>query len=93
MLTFLQLVHELVKFAGLLLLAQGLVYALSFGRHEVNPVYKGLRFLTSPMTGVMRRITPRFVLDKHIPIAAFLLLFWVWLALIFVRLALIKGVV
>ena len=91
MLTFLQVVHELVKFAGLLLLAQGLVYVLSFGRHETNVIYKFLRFLTSPVTNVVRRITPRLVVDRHVPFAAFFLLFWLYVILIFVRLDLIKG--
>ncbi len=91
MLLFLQVVHELVKFAGLLLLAQGLVYVLSFGRHEGNVIYKFLRFLTSPVTNVARKITPKLVVDRHVPFAAFFLLFWLYVILIFVRLDLIKG--
>ena len=43
--TALAILHELVKFAGLLLSGQGLVFLLSFGRHEVNPVYRLLRLL------------------------------------------------
>jgi uncharacterized protein YggT (Ycf19 family) len=91
MLIFLQIVHELVKFAGLLLLAQGLVYVLSFGRHETNPIYQFVRFLTSPVTRVVRKVTPRLVVDRHVPYAAFFLLFWVYVILIFVRLDFIKG--
>lgn len=83
--TALAILHELVKFAGLLLIGQGLVFLLSFGRHEVNPVYRLLRLLTSPVTAVVRRITPSAVLDRHLPAVAFLLLFWSWIALIFVR--------
>lgn len=85
----LALLHELVKFAGLLLIAQGLVFVFSFGRHEQNPVYRFLRFLTSPVTRAVRAITPGFVVDRHVPVVAFLLLFWAWVALIFVRRALI----
>lgn len=85
----LALLHELVKFAGLILLAQGLVFVFSFGRHEGNPVYRFLRFLSSPVTRVVRRITPALVVDRHVPVVAFMLLFWAWLALIFVRRALI----
>ena len=82
----LALIHELVKFIGLLYIGQGLVYVLSFGRHETNPVYKAFRFLTSPVTRAVRAITPRVVVDRHIPLAAFFLLFWAWAILIFVRL-------
>mgnify|MGYP001183630386 FL=1 len=82
---FLALVHELVKFAGLLLIGRALVYALSFGRHEANPVYRFFRFLTSPLVRLARRGTPRMVIDRHLPLVAFMLVFWLWLALIFVR--------
>ncbi|HMN82156.1 MAG TPA: hypothetical protein PKA20_19840 [Burkholderiaceae bacterium] len=77
--------HELVKFAGLLLIGQGLVYVLSFGRHETNPVYRFFRLLTSPVIAGVRRITPTAIVDRHLPLVAFMLLFWAWLALIFVR--------
>lgn len=88
--TTLAVIHELVKFAGLLLLGQGLVYVLSFGRHDSNPMYRFFRFLTSPVTSAVRRITPKAVVDRHVPLAAFFLLFWLYLILIFVRLDL-KG--
>ncbi len=78
-------VKGLVEVAGLLLLAQGGIYLISFGRHETNPVYRAVRFLTSPVVGAVRRITPAAVVDKHVPVVAFLLLFWIWVALIFVR--------
>ncbi|KAF0223375.1 MAG: hypothetical protein FD176_1981 [Rhodospirillaceae bacterium] len=87
----LMLIHELVKLVGLLLIGQLLVYVLSFGRHESNAVYRALRFLTSPVVGVVRRITPAKVADRHVPLVSFLLLFWVWAALIFIRLDLGQG--
>lgn len=87
----LALLHELVKFAGLLLLGQLLVYALSFGRHENNPIYRLFRFLTSPVVRAVRRITPAKVADRHVPVVSFLLLFWLWVLLIFVRYDLMQG--
>lgn len=87
----LMLIHELVKFAGLLLIGQLLVYVLSFGRHESNAVYRAFRFMTSPVVGVVRRITPAKVADRHVPVVSFMLLFWVWVALIFIRLDLGQG--
>ncbi len=68
----------LVEFAAFLLLAQGGVYVLSFGGHERNAVYRAVRFLTSPVTRLVRRITPSRVADKHVPLVAFFLLFWLW---------------
>jgi hypothetical protein len=71
----------LVEFAGLLLIGQGLVFVLSFGRHETNPVYRAMRFLTSPVTRAVRRLSPAFIVDRHVPALALVLLFWLWVAL------------
>lgn len=75
----------LVEFAGLLLLARGAVFMLSFGRHEQNPIYLGLRFLTRPLIGVARWITPSFVVDRHLPAVAVLILLLCWVALIILK--------
>jgi hypothetical protein len=74
-------VQLLVMYAGLLLLGQGLVYLLSFGRHEGNAVYRFFRFLTSPVTRTVRYITPAKVADRHVAVVAFFLLFWIYFAL------------
>jgi hypothetical protein len=34
--------------------------------------------LTHPFTGLVRRVTPSLVVDRHIPLVTFILLFWVW---------------
>jgi uncharacterized protein YggT (Ycf19 family) len=74
---FLSYVYTLCAFAALLLLGQGGVYLLSFGRHETNAVYGFMRLLTSPVTKVVRRITPAKVADQHVPVVAFFLLLWI----------------
>jgi hypothetical protein len=84
----LSIIHELVKIVGLLLIAQLLVYVLSFGRHETNSVYKGLRFLTSPVTKLTRLITPRMIADRHVPFVSFFIAFWAWAALLYIRIEL-----
>ena len=75
----------LAEFAGLLLIGQGLVYALSFGRHETNGVYRLFRLVTSPVVRVARVITPQKVADKHVPFVALILIFWVWLFLSYTK--------
>jgi uncharacterized protein YggT (Ycf19 family) len=77
----LSVLRALVEFAGLLIIAQGLVFLMSFGKHESNPVYRAIRFLTSPVTRAVRRFTPKFVVDQHVPAVALFLLLLVWLAL------------
>lgn len=75
----------LVEFAGLLLLARGAVQLISFGRHDRNPVYQMLVFLTRPLVAVTRVITPGAVVDRHVPAVAFFLLFWCWVGLVFLK--------
>lgn len=83
MLTTVTVAKALVEFAGLLLLGRGLVFLLSFGRHDGNPIYRFLRFLTGPVVRPVRVITPRFVVDQHVPAIALFILFWAWIALKF----------
>jgi ABC-type uncharacterized transport system permease subunit len=75
----------LAEFAGLLLLGQGLVYALSFGKHETNGVYRFFRLITSPVVRVARSLTPGKVDDRHVPFVALMLLFWIWLFLTYTK--------
>lgn len=82
MTTLVVMIKGLIEFAGFLLLGQGLVRVLSFGRHETNPVYRAFTFLTSPVVRAARAITPSAVVDRHVPLVAFLLLFWLWIAVI-----------
>lgn len=81
MIQFLNILYTLAAFVMLLLIGQALVRVLSFGRHEENAVYRFLRFLVSPVTRVVRLITPARVADRHVPVVAFLLLFWLCFAL------------
>lgn len=88
MLSVVTVAKALVEFAGLLLLGQALVFLLSFGRHEANPIYRFLRFMTRPVVLPARYITPKFVLDQHVPAVSFFLLFWLWVALKFYQVVL-----
>jgi hypothetical protein len=88
MLTVITFAKALVEFAGLLLFGQAIVFFLSFGKHEANPVYRFFRFMTSPVVRPVRFITPRFVLDQHLPAVSFFLLFWIWVVLKFYQVVL-----
>ena len=77
----------LVEFSALILLGQGLVYLLSFGRHETNAVYRFFRLLSSPVVKSVRVITPKQVADRHLPMVGFFLLFWLWFGLLLAKAA------
>lgn len=81
MVTVLGYVQLLVAFAAMLLIGQGAVYLLSFGKQETNIIYRFFRFLTSPVVRFVRRVTPAKVADRHVPLVAFFLLFWAFFLL------------
>jgi len=56
-----------------------LVGLLSGARREGNVVYRLLKVLTDPFVHGARVITPRVVIDRHVPLVAFLLLAFGWL--------------
>lgn len=93
MLGFVVVLKGLAEFAGLLLIGRGLVYVLSFGKHEANPIYRFFRFITSPVIWTVRKITPAQVADRHLGFVAFILIFWIWLFSSYIKFsALIEGV-
>ena len=83
---FLAVVHNMVMLIGSVYVAQWLVGAFNWSARETNPIYRMLRFLTSPVTRAVRVVTPAFITDKHVPIVAIGLLFWLYIALFLLRL-------
>lgn len=73
----------LIEIAGLALLAQLLIGIFAWGRRNENPVYRFFQVISSPVTRLVRVVTPRIVLDQHIPLAAFLVLVFAWGATIY----------
>lgn len=81
----------LVELAGLFLLGQGVLYVLAGRKREGNFAYQLFRVLTRPVIRITRAITPRIVVDKHIPFVAVLLLFWLWVTLVLLKVHLCAG--
>jgi uncharacterized protein YggT (Ycf19 family) len=75
----------LVEVAGLTLLGQGLLALLAGKRRHDNVIYKLFQTVTRPATRLVRAITPRFVIDAHIPLVTFFLLVWIWIGLAALR--------
>jgi hypothetical protein len=72
-------VKLIAEIALLAMVGQWLLGLLAGSKREGNFLYRLLQTLTSPVVKAVRIITPRFVLDRHIPLAAFLALLSVWL--------------
>jgi len=79
------ILKALVELAGVFLLGQGVLYLLAGRDRGRNLFYQLLRVLTGPAVRFTRLITPRAIVDRHIPLVAFLILFWVWMLLTFAK--------
>jgi hypothetical protein len=73
----------LIELAGMFLLGRGLLYLLAGAKRETNIFYQVLSIVTNPVIRAARWITPRVIVDRHIPLVAFVLLAWAWLAIVF----------
>lgn len=73
----------LAELAGMFLLGRGLLYVLAGRNRQGNLFYQVISIVTNPVIRAARWITPRVVMDKHIPVVALVLLLWVWLAIVF----------
>jgi hypothetical protein len=73
----LKLIAEIALMA---LLGQWLLGLLAGSKRDSNLFYKLLQVLTQPFIRLARLLSPRIVLDRHMPIVAFLLLAFGWLA-------------
>jgi hypothetical protein len=82
-LLLLVIVKALAELAFMFFLGRGALYILAGHKREGNIFYGVLRVVTDPVIRAARFLTPRFVVDAHIPFVAVLLLVWIWLAIVF----------
>ena len=75
----------LTEVAGVAFLGQGVLWVISGAKRDQNMVYNLFKVLTSPVTKVTRLITPRVVLDAHIGLVAFFLLFVLWVVVLVLK--------
>lgn len=78
MLFLVMAVKLVAEIALMALLSQWLLGLLAGAKRETNMFYQLLQVITGPFIKVTRMISPRFVLDRHVPLGAFLLLAMVW---------------
>jgi len=77
------IVKALLELAALFLFGQGVLRLMAGQKRDRNWFYQLFRVLTSPVTKFARLVTPKVVVDRHIPTVAFLLVLWAWLILVF----------
>ncbi len=79
MLTALILVKLIAEIALMALLGRFVLGLLAGARREQNLFWQILDMAVRPFIWSARRITPRLVLDRHVPLVAFLLLAITWI--------------
>ena len=85
MLTFLTFLQLLLYVPLLALMGQGLLYLLAGAKRDNNVFYQLLKLISKPFTVVVRKVTPRQVADRHVPVVTFLLLLVVYAVVTFER--------
>ena len=75
----------IAEIALMALAGQWVLGMLAGGRRDSNFFYRLFQVLTRPFTRAVRAITPAVVIDRHIPLATFMLLVSIWLIATIVR--------
>jgi hypothetical protein len=78
MLTVVIAIKLIAEIALLSLLGQWLLGLIAGAARDRNPFYALLALLSRPWIGAARRLSPRAVLDRHLPLVAFFLLLLLW---------------
>lgn len=79
MLAVVTTVKLIAEIALLALLGQWLLGLLAGAKRDKNLFYQILQIMGKPFVVVARYVSPRFVVERHLPLVAFLLLAFVWL--------------
>jgi hypothetical protein len=78
-------IKALLEVALLALVGQGILYIFAGAGRNENLIYRMFATVTRPAMKAARFITPRFVLDQHIGLVAFLLLALLWVAAVLMK--------
>lgn len=69
----------IAEIAVMALVGQWLLGLLAGAKRDKNLFYQILQIVTRPFVSAARLLTPKLVLDRHVPLVAFLLLVFIWL--------------
>jgi len=78
-LLFVEILKLLAEVALMALLGQFVLGLLAGAKRDQNLFYQLFQIVTRPVVSGVRLITPRVVIDRHVPLVAVLLLAFVWI--------------
>ncbi len=80
MLFFVSALKLIAEIALLALFGQWVLGLLAGAKKDSNLFYQILQIVGKPFVVAARVITPKQIIDRHVPLVAFLLLLFVWIA-------------
>ena len=85
MLLLISAIKLIAEIALLALFGQWVLGLLAGQRKSENIFYKILQQVGSPFVKLVRFVTPKLVLERHLPLVAFLILSFVWVGVTLVK--------
>ena len=85
MLLSINIVKLIAEIAGMALLGQWIVGLLAGAKREKNFFYQLLAVIGKPFVLAARLITPKFVLERHLPLVAFLVVLMIWVLVVILK--------
>jgi hypothetical protein len=82
-LLFVSIVKLICEIALLALAGRGLLALLIGKNKSTNLFYQLLEVMTKPFVSFARLITPKVILDRHVPLVAFSLMSVIWIVSLF----------
>lgn len=80
MLFFVSTLKLIAEIALLALFGQWILGLLAGAKKDSNLFYQILQIVGKPFVMAARFITPKQIIDRHVPLVAFLLLLFIWIA-------------
>lgn len=81
MLAIVRVLKAGVELLTMIYLGQAIIFLVAASAREKNFAYRLFKRVTQPADRLVRQITPRFILDRHLPFVSFVLLSLLWVAL------------
>ena len=88
MLSFLNIAQLVLYIALLALAGQALLYVLAGAKRDSNIFYQLLQIVSKPFTLLVRKLTPKQVADRHVPVVTFFLLLIIYAIVTFEKISL-----
>ena len=79
LLTLVSILKLIAEIALLALAGQWVLGLLAGAKRDQNMFYKLLQVVTRPFVSGARMVTPKVVIDRHVPLVTFFLLLFVWI--------------